>query len=69
MLEKMCLRCKVKMNPMAEQNQFRCPVCYTVSELDPEEYKFEDDPRALKEKDYGRYIRKGTDVLKKTEID
>tara|TARA_R100000455_G_C6163075_1_gene47574 strand:- start:89 stop:232 length:144 start_codon:yes stop_codon:yes gene_type:complete len=35
---------------MAEQNQFRCPVCYTVSELDPEEYKFEDDPRALKEK-------------------
>ena len=69
MLEKMCLRCIVKMNPMAEQNQFRCPVCYTVSELDPEEYKFEDDPRALKEKDYGRYIRKSTDVLKKTEID
>ena len=54
---------------MAEQNQFRCPVCYTVSELDLEEYKFEDDPRALKEKDYGRYIRKSTDVLKKTEID
>ena len=54
---------------MAEQNQFRCPVCYTVSELDLEEYKFEDDPRALNEKDYGRYIRKSTDVLKKTEID
>ena len=48
---------------MAEQNHFRCPVCYTVSELDPEEYKFEDGPRALKEKDYGRYIRKGTDVF------
>ena len=54
---------------MAEQNQFRCPVCYTVSEIDPEEYIFREDPRALKEKDYGRYIRKSTDVLKKTEID
>ncbi len=67
--DQICFRCKVKLNPMAEQYQYRCPVCYSVTKVDPDEYKFEDDPRALKEKDYGRYTRKVTHVSKKTEID
>lgn len=56
---------------MAEQNQFRCPVCYTVTEIDPEEDIFRDDPKAIEEqeKDLRRYKPVMTHVIKKTEID
>ena len=71
MLEKMCIRCKVQLNPMGELNQFRCPVCYTVTEIDPEEYIFRDDPKAIKEQeeDLRRYKPVMTHVNKKTEMD